>query len=309
MTSVVCIGECMLELAGSRIPGAAQLGFGGDAFNTALYLARLGLAPAFLTALGTDAYSEAMLAAWTGEGIRTELVMRDARRLPGLYAIRTAPNGEREFAYWRSESAARALFQSAGSATLLDRAADCGLLYLSGITLSLFSSATRRLLRELAARVRERGGRVAFDPNYRARGWAAVSEARDTIGDFAPLVSMVFPTLEDETALWGDASADAVARRWRAFGALEGVVKRGAEPALVFAPTGDVEVPAVPVPRIIDTTAAGDAFNAGYLARRLSGSAPAQAARFAHRLAGVVVQHGGAIAPREAMAELIRETL
>jgi 2-dehydro-3-deoxygluconokinase len=61
----------------------------------------------YVTALGDDAYGDAMLGAWQAEGIGTELVARVAGRLPGLYTIRTDAKGERSFTYWRSASAAR----------------------------------------------------------------------------------------------------------------------------------------------------------------------------------------------------------
>ncbi len=52
----------------------------------------------------------------------------------------------------------------------------------------------------------------------------------------------------------------------------------------------------------VDETAAGDGFNAGYLAARLSGVDAAQAVSAAHRLAGDVIRHRGALVPRVAAA-------
>ena len=85
--------------------------------------------------------------------------------------------------------------------------------------------------------------------------------------------------------------------RLRALGIAEIVVKNGPSSALVAA-GGRTEV--VPVPEVVvpvDTTAAGDSFNAAYIAARLSKAEPAQAAAAAHRLAGQVIRHRGAIMP------------
>ncbi|MGH8221069.1 MAG: sugar kinase, partial [Steroidobacteraceae bacterium] len=199
---IVSIGECMLELT-AMVGGAARLTFGGDTFNTALYLARLKLAPCFLTALGADPFSQEMLAGWQAEGVRTHLVTRTAGRLPGLYAIRTSPSAERSFFYWRRESAARALFESSACSAALEPAAEADLLYFSGVSLSLFAPAGRALLHDIAARVRRRGAEVAFDPNYRPACWKSADEARAAVAEIAPAVSIALPTLEDERALWG----------------------------------------------------------------------------------------------------------
>ena len=56
-----------------------------------------------------------------------------------------------------------------------------------------------------------------------------------------------------------------------------------------------------PVETVVDSTAAGDSFNAGYLAGRLLDQSPADAARLGHRLASQVIRHRGAVIPAEAM--------
>ncbi|POC16564.1 PfkB family carbohydrate kinase, partial [Vibrio vulnificus] len=55
------------------------------------------------------------------------------------------------------------------------------------------------------------------------------------------------------------------------------------------------------IDNVIDTTAAGDSFSAGYLAKRILGGDCQQAAFAGHTVAGHVIQHRGAIIPREAM--------
>ena len=73
--------------------GSFRRGFGGDTLNAALYLARLGIDTSYVTALGDDALSEEMLAAWRSENIKTDLVIRAGGRLPGLYIIQRDAQG------------------------------------------------------------------------------------------------------------------------------------------------------------------------------------------------------------------------
>ena len=171
---VVLFGECMIELRGQMF-GTMQQNFGGDTLNTAVYLARLGsdsgIEVAFATELGTDAYSDAMLAAWEKERVDTSLVLREAGRMPGLYTIQVDAAGERTFYYWRDSSAAKHYFDGPGS-PLEDRLETVDVLYFSGISLAVLSPEARTRLFECADRLRTRGGRVMFDNNYRARLWS-----------------------------------------------------------------------------------------------------------------------------------------
>jgi 2-dehydro-3-deoxygluconokinase len=299
---MIVIGECMLEL--TRDGEGWRLGYAGDTFNTALYLSRLGMPTAYMTALGADTFSQDLRAEWEADGLDTSLVLTDPSRLPGLYAVRNDADGERHFYYWRDRSAARQLFTLPGIEAAVARASSARQLFLSGITLSLFGHAERERLTGIAANVRAGHGQVIFDPNYRATGWSMAEEARAAIRAMAPFVSVALPTFSDEATLFGDSSPAHTAARWHEWGAEQVIVKLGPEGCLVSASGGTELVPAVKVMRVIDTTGAGDAFNAGFLVARDAGQDPVQAAHAANHLAAIVIQHRGAILSRDRTSEL-----
>ncbi|TXN54898.1 sugar kinase [Methylobacterium sp. WL2] len=299
---VACVGECMVELS-ERPDGSLVRGFGGDTLNTALYLARLGVTVDYVTALGDDPWSDAMVDAWGHEGIGLERVRRLPGRMPGLYIIRTDDAGERSFHYWRDSAAARDLFSEPGAAETRAALEADDLVYVSGISLSLYGEAGRAALAETLAALRARGGRVAFDTNYRPRGWPDWEVARAAFRAGLAQADLIFASVEDLDWLFGEAGEEEVLRhRSRA----EIVLKTTDGPvpvARVLHGTSDVSVPAGPVDRVVDTTAAGDSFAAGYLAARIAGLAPEAAAVEAHRLAGAVIRHRGAVIPRDAMPD------
>ena len=308
MIRVACIGECMIELA-HRSATDLQLAYGGDTLNTALYLARLTprseFAVDYVTALGDDAYSDAMIRAWREEGIGTGLVARLQGRLPGLHTIRTDDLGERSFTYWRGESAARDLLRDGRDAELRTRLAGCDLLYLSGITLAILDPGQRRALLTIADTVRSGGGKVAFDSNFRPAVWPDPNQARGWFEAILRRTDIALPSLDDEQALLGIDDPVAVAARLRDLGVDQAVVKLGADGAYVSAAGMAGTVETSPAETVVDSTAAGDSFNAGYLAAILSGRPPAAAARNGHRLARLVVCHQGAVIPRSVMADLM----
>ena len=290
MPSIVVVGEGMVELSADGT-GGWRLAHGGDTLNTAIHLARLGADVAFLTALGDDPFSIGLRRAWSDEGVDASLVLTDPARRPGLYAITNDPDGERHFTYWRGESAARRLFALPGIDAALDAAAAADLLVFSMISLAILPPDGREALFALARRLRARGGRVAFDTNYRPALWPGVAEARAVHGAAMALADIGLPTLEDEAALAGSDDLGAVLALWRAAGVGEVVVKRGADGCVV---DGDLVAPPTRLAPL-DTSGAGDAFNAGYLHARLAGRSPRDAALAGHRLAGWVVMQRGAV--------------
>ena len=300
MARVACIGECMVEL--SEHPGRTLTrGFGGDTLNTALYLARLAVPVDYVTALGDDPFSEEMIQAWKAEGIGTELIPRIGDRLPGLYLIQTEANGERRFFYWRDSAPVRQLFRLAQTEAIEAALCRAGLIYLSGVTLSLFDDGSRERLFGVLARARAGGVRVAFDTNFRPRGWPDLAVARGAYDRAFHVSDLVLASVEDHMLLHGKAEPEVVIDRLRTSGVPEIVVKLAMPACHVVAGELDVVVEATAVEDAIDTTAAGDSFAAGYMAARRAGSSPVAAARVGHQLAGAVVRHRGAIIPKTAM--------
>lgn len=289
---ICCAGEVMLEMAATGAAGQYSRGVAGDSSNTAVYLARAGLPVSYLTRLGDDRYSAEIIEALRAEQIDDRLVTTCPGRQPGLYLIDNDPvAGERSFSYWREHSPARELF----SAPLaLD---DVDVFYFTGITLAVTRADHDRLLTTLHA-LHEQGCRILFDPNYRPALWANVEQAREHCRAVLPLCDTVLPTLDDDRLLWSlDSAADSAAF-YRDLGVEEVVVKGDELNTLVINTNQRFEQQATPV-RAVDTSGAGDAFNAGYLAARLKGDDVPTAVTQAQALAARVVQHRGAILPHE----------
>ena len=281
------------------VQGAARIGFAGDTLNTAIYLSRLGCDVSYITNLGTDAFSTQMLHRFKAEGIDCGLIGQHETRLPGLYAIETDHRGERSFHYWREASAARTLFSGIG-ASLADLSG-FDVIYLSGITLAILPPAMRAALIACAGALKGAGKQVVFDTNYRPRLWPDDATARASFEAMWAATSVALPSYDDEERLYPGLSPLQIIERIAGFGPQEMVLKNGARGPMIRAHGKTVQTAMAPAARVVDTSGAGDSFNAGYLAARFRGEPPLQAAAAGHRLASAVISHHGAVIPIAAM--------
>lgn len=303
MTDVVAFGECMVEV-GLTGPSQAALGYAGDTFNAAVYLRRQGLPAAFATAVGADdPFSAGIMRLMADEGIDASLVRTAPGRLPGLYAFDRDEAGERRFFYWRDEAPARDYFAMADLDQLQSAVCGAKLVYLSGVTLAIVGEAGREMLIRLLAQAKAAGAAVAYDPNHRPQLWASREQAQAATEAVVPLCRYVSVEEADLDGLYGPAGEGRPAD-WAALGP-EIVLRAADHDVTVHSEGAMVRVRHDPPVRALDTTGAGDAFNAGYLAARLKGQDIRASVFAARRLANIVVQHIGAIIPRAAMPMVI----
>ena len=279
----------MLEMAATDQPGLYRRGLAGDSFNTAVYLARVGYEVDYLTRIGDDPASRDILRLLQREQIGTELIICMENRLPGLYMIDNGPDGERRFTYWRDHSPARELFDRPVSP---DKP---GVFYFTGITLAVTRNGIEQLC-SLLESLRGEGCRIVFDPNYREQLWDDQAQARSFFEQVLPYCNIVFPTLEDERVLWGVDTFDDCQGMYRNHGAAEIVIKGSDLVSQAYSGDQTISLQAGRV-QAVDTTGAGDSFNAGYLTCRLAGGSMKDSLMAAQALSARVVQHHGTILP------------
>ena len=235
-------------------------------------MARAGLAVAFASALGDDPFSDAIVSLAQAEGIATDLILRAGSRLPALALVDADAKGERRAHYWREAAPARELFELPQWSAMAEGLVNARLIYFTGITLSLYSNVGLGRFFAALELARGNGAKIVFDGNFRPHGWHGdLTRTRTVFAEALKRVDIALPAYDDEAVLWGDPSPEATIERLQAFGVNEIVVKNGPNSALVAASGARDAVPVPEVVAPVDATAAGDGFNAGYLAARLNG--------------------------------------
>ncbi len=289
----LAIGECMVEMA-PQTSGDYTLNFAGDTFNTAWYLRQLApveLEVAYLTGVGDDAMSERMTDFMRASGVVPE-VLTVADRTVGLYLI-SLQNGERSFQYWRNASAARSLAENLAPVESLKKG---DMAYFSGITLAILADEDKTKLLSTLANARESGVTVVFDTNLRPRLWETLDQMRHWIMQAASVADIALPSFDDETEFFVDADKQATKTRYEQCGVKHVIVKDGPKTVLFRDESGsDTEFAPTVNSAPVDSTAAGDAFNAGFLANFLKGDKLIKAVEAGCTLSHEVVSHKGAL--------------
>ena len=147
-----------------------------------------------------------MIAAWEDEGIGTDMVIRLPGRLPGLTSSRPTPAASGASQYWRDSAAARDLFAMPETPEVVEALG--GLrppLFVRNHPVALWRSGPDGLFDALE-KARARGGRIAFDTNFRPRGWPDREVAREAYRDILDRSDIALASAEDLHLLFGPAA-------------------------------------------------------------------------------------------------------
>ncbi|RNF35121.1 sugar kinase [Paracoccus methylarcula] len=297
---ILSIGEAMVELSQAGKDGLWQVGIAGDTLNTAWYLRRLlsdDWQVGYFTRVGSGEFSQRMIDFLTAEGIDTAHVGRDSQREIGLYAI-SLKDGERSFSYWRDNSAAKGLADDPG--ILTKALTGTRIAYLSGITMAILPDEARMALLQVLREARAQGTQIVFDPNLRPKLWPDTTTMCDRIEAAAAISDLILPSFDDEREYFGDSDPQATVSRYLKRGAGQVIVKAGGDAIRFGGSEGEGLIDDLERETPVDTTSAGDSFNAGYLAAKLQGAYIRAAIRAGHALSRQVIRHRGALV-REAV--------
>ena len=291
---ILSIGECMAEFSPDEQLGKFNLGFAGDTFNTAWYIANnhADVNSAYFSKVGDDELSDQMLKFMSDNQVDTRYITTVAGSTIGLYLI-SLVNGERTFSYWRNKSAATFLGQNVDDVGNAMKKQD--MIYFSGITLAILDQNSRENLFSCLKSARRAGKKIAFDPNLRPKLWNDKKEMCDVIMAGANLSDIILPSFEDEATWFLDADPMSTLARYQNVGAETVVVKNAGDPVSFCSQHGTGTYLVESVEKIIDSTAAGDSFNAEILVGLLREIPLADAINNGANLAKKVLMGQGAL--------------
>ena len=300
MKTIAAIGECMAEFS-FRQHNLYALGFAGDSLNTLWYARAVSdtknVKTKFVSAVGTDELSENLLSFLSSNSIDISSILRRHDRTIGLYMISLDDHGERSFSYWRTQSAARTLADSASILSASLKGVDC--IFFSGITLAILEKSQRQTLLDCLSVCKSNGAMIAFDSNFRPKLWASQHDMIEATIAGYHVSSLALPTKQDEMSFFGDATEQAMVDRIRRYGVTEIAIKDGPAGSVVWVDGQQVVVPTAVMEQPVDTTGAGDSFNGAYIASRIAGMSGHESARIANETAGKAIMSNGALVPMD----------
>jgi len=305
---IVSLGEAMVEFYSSD---GVSLGraknfeksVGGDTVNLLYAASRFGKKCGYITRVGSDEFGKYLIDAWKREGIDVSNVVVEDGGFTGIYFISLLERGERDFTYYRRDSAASHLSPGDVNPEYLSR---CRVFHSSGISQAI-SASCREAVFKAAEAAKKSGAMFSYDPNVRLKLWS-VETAREVIDYTLEMADIVVPSFEDMKLITGLSSPDDVAKAILKKGAKVVALKLGSEGSLVVTEKERIKTPGFKVDAV-DTTGAGDVFNGVFLVGFLEDWGLEKTAKFSNAAAALKTLGRGAVSlvpAREEVSQFLK---
>jgi len=288
------VGECMLEIANINKNKYIQ-SFAGDTLNFASYLNKKLIDVDYLTSVGISEINKIFFKLLRQKNISKKLVHIHAIKETGLYLINNNSLGEKKFYYWRDDSAAKNYFNSLNFMDLKNILLKYNYLYFSGITLSIISLRKQKEFLQLIKKLKKNNVKIIFDLNIRLKRWSNLNYLSISLNLFLPFVDILFATGEDM-------------KNWQNKDGLNNfinLIKKSNINHAIFRKSASINYALyegevckkinIVRKKIIDSSGAGDGYNAAYISSFLDKGNIVESLKAAHAMGFEITMKKGAI--------------
>ena len=304
----IFLGECMIELNGDisslgNSNSLMEVNFGGDTYNSAVYFSRLTNKETntfYCTALSKDSFSKKMMERFKIEKLNCDLIRTDGKNPPGLYSIEINEKGEWSFSYWRDKSPIKNIFLGLKGKHLLDNISNSDIFYYSGISAGILDENQKQLLIKVGATADV----CAFDFNFRHQLHYDKNRSQSLFKEINNYVNINFVSYDDVKYLFKIRKPNEI---FNLLNNEKNLILLRYKNSIIFKNLDqDIKTITVPHGEVVDTTAAGDAFNGSFLALMNNGKNTSieEIILKSHAVTREVIKYKGAIIKKNQMPKL-----
>lgn len=295
MKDIFCFGDCNVDIitpineipvkGGCAFSSKVSIGAGGSTLNTAVALNNLKLPVSLMSKIGNDIFGNLLIDSLSNKQINTQHIIKSTYPT-GLVIGLVDPDGERRWIAVRGNAADIHITKDDISEFELP-----DVLYITGVEL-VEGKESRETAIELAHMVNENGGHVFLDPNIRVSTWDLDVDVKNAFEKIMPYIEVLLSN-EKELEMLGESQDLKLSAQHildKGIGSIW--IKLGGKGSVYC--TKDCYLQFEPAKvKAVDTSGAGDAFNAAIIYGSINGFSHRQIGIFANMYAGYTVTRFG----------------
>ena len=287
------IGECMVEISNIK-NNIYKQSIAGDTLNFCSYLDKSFFDVYFFTALGNTLLSRETLKFISNRNILNNFIFTEKNKEIGLYLIHNDNSGEKKFFYWRDNSAAKLFFNKVNYIKYIKFFKKFNYIYFSGITLSILNNSSLSKFSLFLMKLKKQNIKVVFDLNIRISRWK-IKNLENSLKLILPHVDMLFASGEDLSFLKKNNNVSIFHDLINQYNISHGIYRKNATINYSFFNKKKYIKKNKVVKKIVDSSGAGDGYNAAYLTNFIKTNNPQLALNQGSKLGSRIVMKKGAI--------------